>query len=513
VINHYTVQKARETNQEIWKDALTGYEVLLLSPEQLEGASFESLLRQKNFWTRLWALAVDEIHLLDSWGAEFRVSFTQIGEVHARMPAWTVLIGVTATLIAGPPTKRVLDFLKLREGHYHLIRRSNIRRNLRIAFLPLTASLEGQRFPDLDWLLEEPGRPKALIFVKTIALASRIHVYLWHKVTGTDVEKRIRLRVYTALEDEDDCEETRRLMHSDEPGSAQITITTDRLIVGVDFRNVKYCFVFDANQTADDLNQKFGRIGRDSRRIIEGVAILYYSKQSLETARKIVAADHLDRRSDKKVKMDYGMARLLLGSCKRAVQDEIYNNPRDETPCGCKTCIANQDSTGLPSSLPSPLHAPSPLLDTSSIPCQCCGLPAGHPALPCSEPAVAKTRGRKPNYALTVAQGDFLCERLLNLRMDLFDEADDITTYRTPPAMFLPDHTIQRLAAHYGVLKVPEDIKKHIQDVPLLVPHAERLLKTLQDLWPDLQVVREAKAAETRTKKAAKAAVADIPLS
>jgi len=52
--------------------------MLCLSPEQLISDGFAGLLEHKPFWNHFCALAVDEIHLLYSWGLSFRFVFQQI---------------------------------------------------------------------------------------------------------------------------------------------------------------------------------------------------------------------------------------------------------------------------------------------------------------------------------------------------------------------------------------------------------------------------------------------------
>jgi len=48
---------------------------------------FQQLLQTNKFKNRIYALIVDEIHLLTSWGAGFRPLFQQIGFLRARFPS------------------------------------------------------------------------------------------------------------------------------------------------------------------------------------------------------------------------------------------------------------------------------------------------------------------------------------------------------------------------------------------------------------------------------------------
>lgn len=508
VINQKTTQAAHAQNRTIWKEALGNVDVLILSPEQLEGRNFSQLLTHESFLARVWVIGVDEIHLLDSWGASFRESFRQIGFVLARMPPSTVLIGVTATLVAGAPFTRVINFLGLEHLPYHKIHRSNIRKNLRLITQTLSMGITGLRFPNLDWLLQLPGRPKTLIFVKTIPLGDKIRTYLANCSQGSEEEKIIRFRTYSSLSCEDDNAETQRLMHLEGNSSTQFIIATDALIVGVDFRNVKYCVVIDANQSLNDFMQKIGRIGCDPHQVPDAEGILLHTEHSLEVATKIAAAGPLTHRPDDKTQMDYAMAVFLLSSCKRKTQNDIYKNPQSDPSCGCMTCTALMP----PSQPPDPRSAEFNMdvcEDSEPSSCTCCQLPDHHPARTTAV-TTKKKRAKKAKFALTIAQAEHLNTRLCDFRLELYNEADDVTAYTVPPPMFFPEHVMKRIANHYELLKSPADVMQHIADVSLLAPHTARLFSYLQSLHPELQAVREAKRLQRSAANVSKAQETEV---
>jgi len=79
----------------IWKHVESDMTVLLLSLEMLATPGFHQLLQNNKFKSRIYALIVDEIHLLISWGAGFRPLFQPIGFLRARFPTGTILLGLT----------------------------------------------------------------------------------------------------------------------------------------------------------------------------------------------------------------------------------------------------------------------------------------------------------------------------------------------------------------------------------------------------------------------------------
>jgi hypothetical protein len=508
VINAEQKQKAQREGRDLWTLAQSEVEAIFLSPEQLHGASFEALLRDETFWARAWLLVDDEIHFLDSWGPSFRPAFLQIGNVFARMPERTRLLGMTATLLAGAPASRVLRFLGFRDGTYHTIHRSNLRPNIRIAFRPLSTSMNSLKFPDLKWVLDTDR--KTIIFVKTINLAFRTWAYLWTEAGGTLAEKLIRFRRYSTLEDEEYNAETRRLMHDDP--KCQIVIATERLSVGVDFRAVWYCLILDDTLTADRWNQDIGRIGRDMRAVPEAFGIWYHTKNAVSTAQSIVAAGPPTRKPETQPKMEYAMAKLLLAPCKRVAQNELYANPEDDPPCTCRSCAEQSASSDVARSaaLSSPTHAEASAQHTPSSgqasnpsPCSCCGLPPDHPA--CSLPqAVGKAkRSRKAKAALTELQISELCSRFVTLREQLYEEACDEDTFDTPPIAFLPPHVIDSIARQYHMIKAASDLQAHIAKIPYIANKADLLYQVLVDAKPHLVAVRADAAAAKRSKGSA----------
>jgi superfamily II DNA helicase RecQ len=162
--------------------------IILLSPEILSSQPFERLLQHKSFSTRLCALGIDEVHLVQDWGdPSFRDAFRHIALVHARMPRGTVLIGLTATLLAGQETTELLQTLGLTPGTFFFQRRSNIRHDVRDIYRVLRHGLSTWTFPDLDWVIE--GNRKTIIYSGNFNLGFRLHTYFRHKAP----EKKVRL--------------------------------------------------------------------------------------------------------------------------------------------------------------------------------------------------------------------------------------------------------------------------------------------------------------------------------
>ncbi|KAJ3968380.1 P-loop containing nucleoside triphosphate hydrolase protein [Lentinula raphanica] len=171
VINNDTKAEAQKQNlPDLWTRVIDDItlDVLLLSPEQLTTEEFAKLLKNDSFCARLYALSIDEIHLLLTWGNSFRKSLQQIGLVRSRLPDNVVMMGLTATMRGGTAFKSVCRFLGLRNNEFHLIRRSNQRHDIELVFREVRSSIEGDSFPELHWVLRR-GR-NTIIFCRSIGL-------------------------------------------------------------------------------------------------------------------------------------------------------------------------------------------------------------------------------------------------------------------------------------------------------------------------------------------------------
>lgn len=154
-INSDTCDEALTANNEdLWVTARKAINVIVAGPEQFKSDNFEKALRDDYFYNRSCGVGFDEVHLLNVWGPRFRQDFNQMGYVKARMlERHNPWILTSATLRHGIPYHNVVQFLGLVPGHFHVIRRSNLRPNIQILFRELSSSLTGGVFPELDWIL------------------------------------------------------------------------------------------------------------------------------------------------------------------------------------------------------------------------------------------------------------------------------------------------------------------------------------------------------------------------
>jgi len=148
VINSDTIQEAQLRKEDLWKQAEMGPNILFMAPEQLISKDFNDLIKEDGpFAARVCAIAVDEVHLLNTWGKGWRKAFQQIGWVCARFSN-VVLIAMTATMRGGAHTESVCKYLGLHRGRFHFIRRSNAHSDIQILFRTMKSGMGGRGYTE-----------------------------------------------------------------------------------------------------------------------------------------------------------------------------------------------------------------------------------------------------------------------------------------------------------------------------------------------------------------------------
>ncbi|KAJ3763074.1 P-loop containing nucleoside triphosphate hydrolase protein [Lentinula raphanica] len=459
-INEDTIRAARNKRIDLWTQAmLPQLRCLLLSPEQLSSKSFNSALSNPTFYSRIIALDVDEIHLILSWGAlGFRLCFRDIGNMLMRLPRWTTLTGVTATLSAGADTQVVTQLLGLKPGSFVFTRHSNRRPELQIIFRTLRHGLQGWTFPDFDWILD--GRRKTIIYCSTISLAYRLFVYLWRKDTPSNSpSRRKRFRLYCSLYTHQYNKISRDMFVNDR--GCQVLISTDALKVGNDFPNVDDAIVVEP-QSPDDVLQKGGRAGRKPPFSNPGPRCICYFTESTMKRAKTVSQNGKGEAEDSQQhgKMTAQMAKLLLAKCINDELDVQFDNPAEEPPCGCETC----------SSFPT----------TQSRSCQCsrCLPETPLPLLP-RKAHIRQSRGPMATR-LSDEMRDYGMRSLQSFRDTTWNKCRSPSFRALPPAGLLTDKRIGDILDSFAKIRTIDDLSPHINT--FLHGHEQSLLDEILEL-------------------------------
>jgi superfamily II DNA helicase RecQ len=507
VINSDTTSAA---SSNLWVDARSKYNMVLLSPEELNSDGFHDLLKQKVFFNRTCMFGVDEIHLIYWWGKSFRPAFQLLGQMRARLARdrgkLIPLVGLTATLREGPPMDSIHKVLGLKPGKYHLIRRSNMRHDIQLIFREMQSGMAGTTFPELNWILDE--KDNSLIFCKTIAVGFRVAAHLWQVARSQKMPNMsLRIRLYNSLNWPSYNSETMGLLNNNtfSAGGGSITIATDTLSVGWDSRFTRNAIIFGEPDDIDEFVQKIGRAGRDRQAVPNPRAFLYYKKSAIATAQKI--SDEADKPRSRQpihsstsndqdshgAKMDKTIARLLLAPCKFSALNAAYHNPSNDTICGCHKCACTPPPAPLTQCICSGFQCQPEVLINLEV--------LQEPPTRCLSLVSKKPRARRdetlPPYIRSHATN-----RLQHFRYQLFDKIDLVSYSFLPPHAFLPDDMIKAIIDSIYSIRNPEDLKPLLVHNHLIDEHHVALFAVCSELKTDFADLRESKRLEMAFLKA-----------
>ncbi|KAF4583643.1 hypothetical protein EYR38_002398 [Pleurotus pulmonarius] len=442
-INEDTLASARRVNKNLWTTAITS-SIVLLSPEQLISPSFSTLLTKRAFTSRLCALGVDEMHLVNDWGdPDFREAFRRIGHVLARLPPKTTFIGVTATLLAGIDTSQLISTLGLPPDSYFFQRRSNVRRDMRNIFRILRHGLAGWTFPDLDWIAH--SQRKTIVYCETINLGFHLSIY-FRQIAP---HKRVR-RLYNSM-----CFPSHNIATCqtfvDDP-NVGIIIATDAMVVGFDFPNVDDVVILGCAHPNRDVQCK-GRTGRPGGHVRNPRGITYVTKAMLANAQKLLRQQDLPGKTSHEGRLHPGMAALLLAptGCHNTELDILYGNP--ESDPACRRCTAD-------------------IL----------------PSLPVISRASAKAAIRM-NERLTDTMRRRAFGRLVEFRKAVWhSEGIQTSPQYIPPAAILPDGFIKSILDRFARITTIKDVEEITVELDLLRSHQATLFIIIMELRSEFAI-------------------------
>ncbi len=336
---------------DLWSRAKTEDNVILLSPEQLEGNSFRSALDDQEFAESIYLLVVDEAHLTYTWSKEFRKAYGRIGQLRNRLNRDARLLLLSATLRPGSPYKAVTDTFDLVPGRFHDIHRSNLRPEIRVITSIIHSSLTTSlNFPDLQWIIGLKGI--SIIFTRDRSLALRIALYL----KRVDPPYADTIRKCDSTNESDYDHDTRMAIREGDHANGLILVATTILTLGIDIPNVVRVIILDPIEFDEEI-QQMGRLLRQKEKGCVGEAYVYVSQSTLEKAEEMVKAHKAAKEGNKipvtqkkATKKGYNqakpsppslslsMAYRLVAPCVTVEQNRQYGNPDSDPLCFCQSC-------------------------------------------------------------------------------------------------------------------------------------------------------------------------------
>ncbi|KDQ56405.1 hypothetical protein JAAARDRAFT_690571 [Jaapia argillacea MUCL 33604] len=250
------------------------HRVVVANPELLmkDDGSFEALLRDPKFNSKLLAVVIDEAHCVSEWGG-FRDEYRYIGRLRHLLPSSVPFYAASATM---PPEilADVKKSLNLRTSNTFLMHRSNDRPNIHLVSRPFKY---GQHtYSDLDFLVKDwkPGDaspPKFLIFFDSIKESEDAANHL-RSLLPKEYQDKIKW-FHAVMTPEFRDIEVGRFREADSWGYC----ATDSFGMGMDLSDILLIIQWKASTSYLKIWQRIGRAARDQS--LEGTAIIFSETQ------------------------------------------------------------------------------------------------------------------------------------------------------------------------------------------------------------------------------------------
>ncbi|KAJ6524201.1 P-loop containing nucleoside triphosphate hydrolase protein [Mycena capillaripes] len=242
-----TVTEARKAGRNLVRDIAEckTWNVICIDPEHLREKAWREITASEVFRANIVYGCVDEAHLINEWGAEFRPQFKHVGSFfRGRLPSSASVMALSATLEPGAPSNNLIPYLN----------------SLR----------------------------KAVIHCRTLDDVLRVFLYLWKSLPPGPHRLR-RIQIYSrnpnSLRSFEDNEEILRLL--DEDPQCQVVIATVAFSNGLNVKSLLDSISLGFPDTVDQLWQEKGRVGRNPDTAARGVVL--YQPSSLLAAQKQIA--------------------------------------------------------------------------------------------------------------------------------------------------------------------------------------------------------------------------------
>ncbi|KAK7006543.1 P-loop containing nucleoside triphosphate hydrolase protein [Favolaschia claudopus] len=335
---HETITQSRKKGENLVKiiaDCKT-YSLICVDPEHLRDDSWRLITASDTFRANVIFGCVDEAHLINEWGAEFRPLFKHIGAFfRGRLPSTVAILALSATIQPGVETNSICRSLGFSGNNFYHLRLSNERHNLQFIIQPLDHGFSGDEFPELLEYLNQ--NRKTVVHCRRIEDLQRLFMYAFDSLPP-GLDRLRRIKTYHSLHSFDVNTETLRLL--DEDPMCQAVFATVAFTNGLNIRSIVDSLAYKFPKTLNLKLQEGGRAGRDPE--TRARAVTFIQPSVLSDAEKQISgrvdAPKISRKTGKPVRtkkttpIEHSAALVLSESkCYIATINRIYQNPPLET--------------------------------------------------------------------------------------------------------------------------------------------------------------------------------------
>lgn len=264
--------------------------LLYITPEKLCSAEFMKLLAPLYQRGGLNRLVVDEAHCISEWGHDFREEYRRLGTIREKFPNVPVMaLTASATPLVQDDVARILRMAPDRLLKFvHPFNRPNLFYEVRYHSSEGIAQMD-EVLNYVSGLHRRRGRPSSgIIYCRTRMTCDDLSNYL----RGKGLNSRPYHRgIKPAILDQ-------TLKGWEEGGDGtrgvDVVCATIAFGMGIDKSDVRYIIHYDLPKSFEGYYQETGRAGRDGE---PAKCILYYSREDMLRARKLVSMSHTRRQA------------------------------------------------------------------------------------------------------------------------------------------------------------------------------------------------------------------------
>ncbi|KAJ7733723.1 P-loop containing nucleoside triphosphate hydrolase protein [Mycena maculata] len=469
-----TLTEARKSGRNLGEEIR--WPIVCIDPEHLTEKQWERITDSELFHENLAFICVDEAHLIDNWGDEFHPAFRHIGPfIRGRLLQHIAVFAMTATLQPGPPTRSICRSLGFQKDMFHLVRRSNERRNIQFLLSPLTHGLGCDTFPDL---LRAPSivRPSSSAGMSTF--------------TSCGYSLRVDSSSGGLIRDEPDC---------------QVVVVTVTFGQGFDIRVLLDSLMLGVPKTVAQTLQQAGRVVRDQTS--NGRAVVFVQSTAYKSAEKYLAQDPARRAKAKQnnksltTMNNEKVLMLTAKECLIAFFNKMFGNTGNTV---LLNCIEGRQCLPCSNCLPrfiGPLNFPPSPYPPDAPPLA----PFPSTDFPPAVIAAVPKKTRKLTKAMRVSTESEL--RLFRERVHK-TERDRVSHGYTPASSYLPNPSITAILNHFLTISTVETLTTVTPKWKYRDEHGPALIELIKGLQTTFELEFEAarlqKNAVNRTKAKAK---------
>jgi len=135
----------------------------------LQHEGFRELMKSSDFCNNLVGIVVDEAHCISQWGGDFRVAYSQLGDLRSYVPTNVPILATSATL-APAALKEVQHKLQIDSSNMFFLNLGNDRPNITPSVIQMKNSSDySALLPLIGQDITGPANlPKTIIFTNSV---------------------------------------------------------------------------------------------------------------------------------------------------------------------------------------------------------------------------------------------------------------------------------------------------------------------------------------------------------